>query len=313
MALSFASCHRDPPAREPEPRPTASVSVPVVATPVGASDASATDAAPIQDAGVPEAAAPAAKFGPAPPTTPGHVLCGDKQCDLAKEVCCEEESAGVAGCVPKPKSGPSTDVCASVKGALTEKHCDEKADCPGNQSCCMTWSCSGGCPPIWECTAVPCWHGPVEQCLPGGTCSPGFHCAISQYSRTGTCVFDKAGVTCGKTRCSGATPVCCWSTKTLTGACSSTCNDGETPDDDVWALACTSPTDCGGYPCADFFPAPSHRSFCSGSYNVPDQSGTVFCRTIRDCPVMNMLGRPKACRADKAFPPGVKTCVYPAG
>lgn len=306
LGVLAAGCRPDPLPREPESLGSATVSVPaeppVIVTPLAATDASA-------DAGA-ELEAPAkATFSAAPSSTPGKILCGDRQCDLAREVCCEEESAGVAQCVPKP--GPNQEACAKVAGALYEKHCDEKADCPGAESCCVTWGCSGGCPPVSVCSKVPCLHGPVEQCLPGGTCSPGFHCVKHEGSRVGSCAFDRAGVACGKQRCSADAPVCCWNTKTRKGQCAASC--GDEPGDDTWALRCASPDDCGGYPCADLVPAPVRFTQCLGAYDVPDRSDLIFCRTLRDCPVSNMLGKPKACMPNPAFPGRAKTCVYPSG
>jgi len=309
LTVWVASCHREPRPREPAPAPTASLSVPQPQPVVEPIDASASDAASLETVDAPDAAPAKPKFGPAPSTTPGHILCGDQQCDLATEVCCEHEPAGIAQCMPKPP--PDQEACGKVRGAAYEKHCDEKADCPGDQSCCLTWGCSGGCPPVAVCSKVPCLHGPVELCLPGGACSKGFHCVPGDGNRPGSCEFDRAGVTCGDTRCSGTTPICCWDTKARTGECVAQCNDQDELNLDLWALRCTSPDDCGGYPCADFGSLPMRIGACFGAYDVPDRSQTVFCRTIRDCPTMNLQGKPKACRAAPAFPRGVKVCVYP--
>jgi hypothetical protein len=246
-------------------------------------------------------------FGPAPPTTPGAILCGDTLCRLGTEVCCENLHAGVAQCVPRP-SNPDAYACGGVRDAIDEKHCDEMADCPGGKSCCATWGCSGGCPPVHVCTDVPCWHGPLEQCLPGGACSARFRCVVEHGMRTGTCRYERAGVACGDKRCSGEEPLCCWNAKTRRGTCAADCP--EDPGGDTWRLACTSPDDCGGYPCADFAISPTRPVSCMGSYNVPDQSGVVFCRSIRDCPKMNMLGKPRACVPDPTFPGAAKTCRF---
>jgi len=306
LLFGSATCQRELPSREPESEaPDAAATVEVR----GAEPKLTPSVTTGSDAGE-DAAADAAKkiaYGPVPPATPGQVLCGDARCDLATQVCCENEAQGVAQCVPKPKG--DEDPCERVEGALYQRRCDEKADCPGAQACCTTWACSGGCPPVITCGDVPCLHGQVEQCLPGGTCSPGFRCVASRDSRLGSCVQERSGVACGKERCSGERPVCCWNTKTQRGSCAADC--GEAPNEDLWALGCTSPDDCAGYPCANFVPAPVAFSRCSGAYDVPDRSTVVFCRRLEDCPVMNLMGKPKACLRDRSFPGNTKTCRYP--
>lgn len=300
-----ATCHREPVPREPappEPAPATAAPVPTVSV-VPVTDASP----PVSDAGGADAAlADAQAFGPAPATTPGKILCGDRQCNLALEVCCENEVRGVAQCVPKPAKDQYA--CEKLDDAVYERHCDEKADCPGSQTCCMTWGCSGGCPPVAVCSDFPCLHGPVEQCLPGGACSSGFRCNAGDGNRPGYCVFEKAGVACGKQRCTGDKAVCCWNSKKRTGECARDC--GEEPDEDRWALHCTTSDDCGGYPCANAMVTPLQFTTCLGAYDVPDRSSVVFCRNLADCPTMNMFGKPKACVADRRFPGNAKTCRF---
>jgi hypothetical protein len=307
LAASGPACQRELPTREPAP-PATSESAPPLVTPSAApvAEVPIADAAPDAVADASSDVSAVRAFGPAPSTTPGQILCGNERCDLKTQVCCENEARAIARCVPSPVKDQYA--CDNLEGA-TEKHCDEKADCPGSQSCCMTWGCSGGCPPVATCSDMPCWHGPEEQCLPGGSCSAGFVCRKSGSSRTGYCFYDKASVACGKQRCSGDKPVCCWNTKTKTGECAESCAEEE--NEDLWALSCTNPDDCGGYPCANFVPSPRAFTRCMGSYDVPDRSTVVFCRSIKDCPQMNMLGKPKACLADKSFPGKAKTCRYP--
>lgn len=313
-AFVLATCHRDPPPREPAP--TVATATPNPTTPAPApvsTDPSAATPNPNADAGDAATTPDGARkppFGPAPSTTPRKILCGDRMCNLGTEVCCEDEHAGLAECVPKPPKNQYA--CEKFGEGVYERHCDEMADCPRKQSCCVTWGCTGGCPPIVECTDVPCLHGQVEQCLPGGACSPGFSCVAGESDRPGSCSYDKAGVACGgKLRCSAPTPVCCWNTKTRTGECARDC--GEEPDEDRWALRCTTPDDCGGYPCANVTMTPLQFTTCLGSYDVPDRSNVVFCRTLADCPTMNMLGKPKACVADRSFPGKAKVCQFTGG
>ena len=307
-ALTVVTCHRDPPPREPtEPEPTietAAPAAPATAPLTPLSDAVAS--APAPDASDAADGTPRPKFGPAPSATPGKILCGDQKCTLGTEVCCEDEGRGIAQCVPKPAKDQYA--CDKLGEAIYERHCDEKADCPGKQSCCMTWGCSGGCPPVAVCSDVPCLHGHVEQCLPGGACSPGFRCSAGAGARPGSCVYEKAGVACGKVRCAGDKPVCCWNSKTRTGECARDC--GEEPDEDRWALQCTTPDDCGGYPCANAVVSPLQFTTCLGAYDVPDRSTLVFCRSMKDCPTMNMLGKPKACVPEPMFPGKAKVCRF---
>jgi len=305
-ALLVATCHRDSAPKEPAP-----VSAPLASEdpvsprspPPAPPDAAPLDAAP--GAATPDAGKKPA-FGAAPSATPGKIACGNAACDLGTQVCCEDDARGVAQCVGKPAKDQYA--CDKVADAITEKHCDEKADCPGQQTCCMTWGCSGGCPPVAVCSGFPCLHGQVEQCLPGGACSPGFRCVPGEGNRPGHCSYEKAGVACGKKRCSGDEPVCCWNAKKKSGECAKDC--GEEPDEDRWALHCTSPDDCGGYPCANAAVSPLQFTACLGSYDVPDRSSVVFCRSIKDCPKMNMLGLPKACLPDASFPGKPKTCRF---
>lgn len=302
--LGAVTCHAEPASRGPVTQsagaaPSAS-SEPVPGVDAGASPAVASGPDAAADGGEKR------KLAPAPSSTPGTIACEGKQCKLATEVCCESGPQGVAACVPKPQKDQYA--CEKLGEGVTERHCDEKADCPGTQSCCMTWGCSGGCPPVAVCSDVPCLHGQVEQCLPGGACSPGFRCAASAGAPRGTCVYEKAGVQCGKSRCSGDAPVCCWNAKQKKGQCARDC--GEEPDEDRWALSCTTPDDCGGYPCANAAVTPLQFAACMGAYDVPDRSSIVFCRSLEDCPTMNMLGKPRACLPNRLFPGNAKTCQF---
>lgn len=309
-ALAAGSCSADPPVRARAP-----LAPPVAASGAGREPPRAPSPpapGPARDGGpapaaVEDAGGPA--FGAAPSRTPGQIVCGDARCDLGAEVCCEHEERGVARCLPRPP--PDGYACDGVSGAPTERRCDEKADCPGAQACCMTWACSGECPPVAVCSDAPCLHGAVEQCLPGGECSAGFRCEAARGGRPGTCVLTNPGVACGETRCSGARPLCCWNAKTRSGECARECS--EEPDEDRWSLGCTTPDDCAGHPCANLVPSPVPFSSCTSAYDVPDRSSVVFCRTIADCPVMNLLGKPRACAHDRRFPSGTRTCRFSEG
>lgn len=311
LALAAAvawSCRSEPPPRRPARSPIAEAppGAAISGASPGVSPAGSGPAAPART-GDPAPGAPA--FGPAPSTTPGQIACGDRRCDLASEVCCEDETRGFAECVGKPTEGQYA--CDGAPGVPAERHCDEKSDCPGDQSCCVTWACTGGCPPVAVCSDVPCLHGQVEQCLPGGTCSPGFRCQAGDGQRPGTCVLAQPGVACGAVRCVGDRPVCCWNARTRSGECARECS--EEPDEDRWALHCTTPEDCGGYPCANHTITPLQFSACVADYDVPDRSTLVFCRTLADCPAMNLLGAPLACAPDSRFPGRARTCRFAGG
>ena len=307
VGAAAEACGRDAPPRAPvpEPMPAPAPAGPGRAAAVDASVTALRVEAPDASTGAEATAPKPARFGAAPSTTPGKILCGDAECALGSEVCCEDERSARAECVAKPAG--DREACGAIEGAV-EKHCDEKADCPGAETCCMTWACSGGCPPIARCSDAPCLHGPVEQCLPGGACSAGFVCVPGEGSRPGACVLEKPGVACGKQRCSGDAPICCWNEKKRAGSCARACADDR--GEDVWALVCTSPRDCGGYPCANFVPVPAPFATCMGAYDVPDRSTVVFCERLADCPTMNLMGKPIACAPDPKFPGKAQTCRY---
>lgn len=298
-AAAMGACQSPPGAKGPAPdRPDAAINAFVELDAAVPSQ----DAPTSQSAIAPDASA----LPPVPSTTPGKILCGALECDLRTQVCCESRDR--AECVPK-SSDPNKYACGDNEDAV-ERHCDETPDCPKGQGCCASWGCSGGCPQVDECEAVPCRHGPLETCLPGGTCSPGFRCMVQEGNRTGTCAYTNAGVACGAShRCSGATPACCWNTKTRTGTCAANCPGGD--NEDLMELHCLSSDDCGGYPCANLTVGSNGVVFCNSGYYVPDQSSLVFCRKLSDCPKMNMAGKPKACRPDRHYPGNAKVCIYP--
>jgi hypothetical protein len=236
-----------------------------------------------------------------PSSTPGRILCGTTQCDLARERCCLSGSKG--RCVPIPEN-PEHYAC---QGEEVERQCDEQQDCPGAQTCCRSWGCSGGCPEVDACASYPCGWGFEELCLPGSDCHGPFECGAD-----GVCSLKHPGVRCGSTRCAGDTPVCCYSSKTRSGHCvAEECPGGDEWDPESWQIRCTSPDDCGGYLCASLVPHPKNLLFCQGPYVVPDRAGAVTCRTLSDCPEMNLLGKPVGCAVARDLPAGTRLCQYP--
>jgi hypothetical protein len=229
----------------------------------------------------------------APSQTPGQVHCGTTTCDLSSEVCCQTLYDAVGTCVPKQQSCPEH---------REERHeCDEFQDCSPGKVCCPFWDSSEGTPVRYVCEPDHCSMGAAE-CLPGGTCPPGFECSSSPDSIRGTCLFTQHGARCGSRRCSGATPVCCWNATTRRGTCSADrCPEG------FDRFLCTSNEDCGDGICGHFI-SDADAAFRCGSEN--DLVLVAPCRSVKDCPVESTGRLAKACRRDAYLPPGVGSCIW---
>lgn len=97
--------------------------------------------------------------GPAlPPADPGHVACGAGACAVMLAICCEQADA---------------DTCqsssASCKGGVVAS-CDEAANCPMNQVCCVT----GTGPAGLETSCQPsCQGGSPQSCRASAECGGG--------------------------------------------------------------------------------------------------------------------------------------------
>lgn len=83
-------------------------------------------------------------------TTPGTVQCGTNTCNVPAQVCCVrfQLDGGADGGAGVTRNCTAPNACQN--GATTE--CDEKADCPGSEVCCLqlgsgsiTGKCQQGC------------------------------------------------------------------------------------------------------------------------------------------------------------------------
>jgi hypothetical protein len=74
-------------------------------------------------------------------TTPGQIACGATSCNSANQVCCIRFAfdAGADGGPGVSRTCTAPNQCQG--GAVSE--CDEKADCPMNQVCCLQFGASG--------------------------------------------------------------------------------------------------------------------------------------------------------------------------
>jgi hypothetical protein len=226
--------------------------------------------------------------------TPGRVRCAGQPCDLRDSFCSNEgnvESISLR-CIPKGSEfQPDRVVPYSML-------CDDASDCKAGEVCCQN-AIAGGYV-VYECGKPPC--SLRETCIEGGACRPGLTCQLSSDSPTGaTCVSAHKGAQCGKQRCSGPRPVCCWNAQASTGTCVGESEPCATRDGSKAAHRCSSRADCGGYFCA----AQVDGTFCVGE-------GYVFmgvsCMTKDDCPARSsQTGQPYVgCKIDAA---GSGNCV----
>jgi len=185
--------------------------------------------------------------------------------------------------------------------------CDETADCPRGQRCCLSFdNHEEGKPWGYECSMNPCTA--TERCMPGGACSHGYQCNADALE--GTCKRVNPGTACGKAKCPAATPVCCWDAGTKTGAC--VADECRTLQET--RLTCASPSDCEGQVCGttEFIGDPDkdkHPGFlCNPASHLTFR---MLCSTLQDCPRHPRSGEPRrACRHTAELPAGVKECVY---
>jgi hypothetical protein len=112
----------------------------------------------------------------------GYVSCGATACDLdAGQACCDTivNDAGTHAC------GALAQGSFCFNGA--EQTCDEKADCPGNQVCCIQFLPQGiqaGCLPSCV-TGLERYQACMTdvECENGGPCAP-HACAAGETVRT---------------------------------------------------------------------------------------------------------------------------------
>lgn len=218
---------------------------------------------------------PPAALAPAqrPPGT-GFVECGPTRCDTRASACVR-----LAGKPAKCVSKAERDGYARGGGmddAVLD--CDDDADCPSNQHCCAGQYWGGTGPHIHMCSQDRC--DDAIACIPATGCPPNLKCAPVGSSADTHCAPANAGTTCGKARCSGATPVCCWNSATNQGKC--VAEPGQTAactGDDDNRIRCRGRADCGGYDCCHYL---ARSTDCAST--CPGASIGVACLTMADCP-----------------------------
>ena len=162
------------------------------------------------------------------------------------------------------------------------------------------------------CEAPRCESGPGGVCIPGGACPDGFVCSLAASDKSaerGACVQKSPGVTCGATRCRGATPLCCWNTQSKSGTCATSCpGDGM---GDVGSLSCGNNADCAGYVCGRFSSSPAQIFSCAGHSFAGDRFDPILCAATSECP--KHFGRAAiGCEpvVDGSLPPKIRVCRY---
>ena len=151
----------------------------------GGTDASVNDSA-TNDTGNPQPDGSASdggggNDGTTPPveagaSNPGKITCGTTECDSTTQVCCLQFSLDAG----------STRKCTAPNGCQGQaSECDEKADCPQNQRCCLSQGftrgqCQNNC------------QGGTQACKTNPECGDGGVCA------THTCPQNVVIQTCTK-------------------------------------------------------------------------------------------------------------------
>lgn len=131
-----------------------------------------------QDAGGDDAAADGADAAvdaePFPPSDPGEVVCGAPRCEVPA-FCCVQDSG--LSCQTTGQSCPGS----------TEIHCDEPADCPSAQHCCLGPDAFNAQVPSSVC-ADSCAASHVRVCRSSASCGGQACLPVSCAGRTlGTC------------------------------------------------------------------------------------------------------------------------------
>lgn len=112
-------------------------------------------------------------------SSPRQIECHDVVCDLATELCCQSHDAGT--CIPRDKP----EGCNSLE--LLWKYCDETADCEKGSACCYAPRPDPTVYATNECRKGDCTDPAFERCLPGGKCSRGRKCRVSDDAYEGYC------------------------------------------------------------------------------------------------------------------------------
>lgn len=128
---------------------------------------------PPVDGDVPDVSTP---DGVAPPgdaglSNPGKITCGSTECDSKTEVCCSRFSldGGADGGFGQTHTCTAPNACQGNGASASE--CDEKADCPQNQRCCLGFNLTRG-----QCQNG-CQNGGIQACKTDPECGDGGACA----------------------------------------------------------------------------------------------------------------------------------------
>jgi hypothetical protein len=228
------------------------------------------------------------------------IACGAKRCVAGEEACTIVDSKSPSAapswaCVPLAKA-------QAAGGAIFE--CDDGTDCAPGKTCCSDFSSDAA---GFACTTrdIGCR---VEVCAPGGArCPAGMAC------RDGECAPEKVpGPKCGKTICTGKTPICHWDGK---GECVSAerareLSETRSTQVSVTLLKCTQNADCGAtYHCCTGGAMGTSESFCALHCDL--MNTVQYCSSDADCPTLHPVGgKPykMRCRALPGLPPWSKGC-----
>lgn len=105
--------------------------------------------------------------------TPGVIACGITTC-ATPDFCCGDFASPTATCVPTTATCP----------AASELHCDEKADCGGNNVCCLGPDQYATNLPTAECKPGCAGGGKATLCSSTADCSVGLCTPISCKGRS---------------------------------------------------------------------------------------------------------------------------------
>jgi len=241
---------------------------------------------------------PAASTNPAGSEDGSHavVACGKSTCRVGPEKCCP---LGEGSCVPIGEFAQYCKVGDTTTGAVL---CDDATDCVPGQVCC--WKAADSENEYAECGSKPCQLH--EACVNDGSCRAGWHCQPPHNALVpGMCERDRIEVQCGNTKCTGATPVCCWNPFGPGGERCIGAREACSPHADPpgVAIECRGAKDCDGEQCCGSF-----GTTCMGSCT----NSSIICETERDCPA-DYAGIPlRGCLAgqNQQDPPWLKSCVY---
>jgi hypothetical protein len=119
-------------------------------------------------------------------SNPGKITCGSTECDSTTQVCCVRFTldGGADGGAGQTHTCTAPNACQG--GGAFASECDEKADCPQNQRCCLGFAnlargqCQNSC------------QGSIQACKTNPECGDGGACA------THTCPQNLTVQTCTK-------------------------------------------------------------------------------------------------------------------